>query len=99
VLDRTEWPGQRLRLTPGDPTAVVVYDIAAGRATRVLVDPKGRLTADATILIGPSLPAGWWWDRWWLISLIRDRLHWWRFPKVEIQPVQPPTTITWYGPT
>ena len=72
LLDRTEWPGQRLRLMPGDPTAVVVYDIAAGRATRVLVDPKGRLTADTTIHIGPSLPVGWWWDRSWLISLIRD---------------------------
>jgi hypothetical protein len=99
VLDRTEWPGQRLRLVPGDPTAVVVYDIAAGRATRVLVDPTGRLTADATILIGPSVPFGWWWDRSRLVALVRDRLHWWRLPKVEIQPSPPRSEITWFGPT
>jgi hypothetical protein len=99
VLGRTAWPGQEVALMAGGPGAVFAYDLASGRATRVLADANGKLAADHTILLGRYLPVGWWWDRSWILTLLDDRLQWWRPPSLVTQPSPPHPDITFVGPT
>jgi hypothetical protein len=99
VVGRTAWPGQEIALAPGGPTAVFAYDVGRGRATRVFADAKGMLVADMTMLVGRSVPFGWWWDRSWIVTLLKDRLRRWRLPPLKIRPSVPRSDITWVGPT